>query len=143
MIFLPHGKSYLFLQNFEKALLEILMCSSLFCLSWKIYMCSYTIFGSPIKFDVLIKELCLLLENQRCSCYIQASWKICVFQKSLLKSRSWKKRTDILAKQFVCCFWIDAQIPSRQMQYQQINVVPVDRCSTSRLMQYQEIDTVD
>ena len=28
MIFLPPGKSYVFLRNFEKALLEILMCSS-------------------------------------------------------------------------------------------------------------------
>ena len=54
MIFLPLGKSYEFLQNFEKALLEILMCSSIFCLSWKIYMCSYTIFSSPRKFDVFL-----------------------------------------------------------------------------------------
>ena len=54
MIFLPPGKSYVFLQNFEKALLEIFMCSSTFCLSWKIYMCSDTIFGSPRRFDVFL-----------------------------------------------------------------------------------------
>ena len=54
MIFLSPGKSYVFLRNFEKALLEILMCSGIFCLSWKIYMCSCTIFGSPRKFDVFL-----------------------------------------------------------------------------------------
>ena len=49
--------SYLFLlyfENFEKALLENLMCSSTFCLSWKIYMCSCTIFGSPRKDGVFL-----------------------------------------------------------------------------------------
>ena len=48
------GKSYVFLQNFEKALLKIFMCSSTFCLFWKIDVCSYTIFGSPRKFDVFL-----------------------------------------------------------------------------------------
>ena len=38
----------------KKAFLEILMYSSTFCLSWKIYMCSCTIFGSPGKFDVFL-----------------------------------------------------------------------------------------
>ena len=56
--FFPFGKSCVFLWNFEKALLDILMCSSTFCLSWKIYMCFCTIFGSPGSY-----ELCLLLEN--------------------------------------------------------------------------------
>ena len=78
---LSPGKSYVFLQNFEKALLEtlicsygissswkivcvlaefekalmeVLMCSSTLCFSWKIVMCSYTIFGSPRKFDVFL-----------------------------------------------------------------------------------------
>ena len=35
-IFSPPRKSYVFLQNFKKALLKILMCSSTFYLSWKI-----------------------------------------------------------------------------------------------------------
>ena len=43
-----------FLQNFEKALLEILMWSSTFCLSWKIDMCSCTNFGSPRKDGVFL-----------------------------------------------------------------------------------------
>ena len=64
MVFLSSGKSYVFLRNFEKALLEILMCSSTFWFSWKIYMCSCTIFVFPgKKWCVLIKGLCLLLEN--------------------------------------------------------------------------------
>ena len=46
----PPGNLYVFLRNFEKAFLEILMCSSTLCLSWKISC-------------VLIKELCLLLKN--------------------------------------------------------------------------------
>ena len=51
----PAEKSYMFLWNFEKALLEeILTCSSTFCLSWKIYMCSCTKFGSSGKFDVFL-----------------------------------------------------------------------------------------
>ena len=49
-IFSPPRKSYVFLQNFKKALLEILLRSSTFCFSWK--MCSCNIFGSPGKFDV-------------------------------------------------------------------------------------------
>ena len=58
MVFFPPGKSYVFLQNFEKAILEILMCSSTFCPSWKFYMYHF------------------LLENLMCSYYIQVSWKI-------------------------------------------------------------------
>ena len=65
MIFLPPGKSYVFLRNFEKALLEILMCSSLFCLSWKIYMC--------------ILPFLVLLENLMCSYKRIVSGKLEVF----------------------------------------------------------------
>ena len=43
MVCFPPGKSYVFLQNFEKALLI-----------WKIYMCSYTIFGSLRKINVFL-----------------------------------------------------------------------------------------
>ena len=79
-----HGKFDLFLWYFLllenrmcscrilRKLLEILMCSNKFCLSWKTYMCSCNISGSPGK-CVLIKELCLLLENLRCFYYIQVS----------------------------------------------------------------------
>ena len=74
MIFLPPGKSHVFLQNFEKALLEILICSSIFCLSWKIYI------NVLIPFLVLLENLMSssgnlevfllyssLLENLMCS----------------------------------------------------------------------------
>ena len=61
------GNFYLFLWYFF--LLENRMCScgilrklswkfwcvlATFCLSWKIYMCSYATFGSPRKFDVFL-----------------------------------------------------------------------------------------
>ena len=72
-------KSCVFLQNFEKALLEILMCSSIFCLSWKIcvlvpflvllenLMCSYKrIMSSPGKFQVFLLHPSVL-ENLMCS----------------------------------------------------------------------------
>ena len=63
------------LQNFEKALLQILMCSYILPLLENLYMCSCNIFGSPGKLDVLvlIKELCLLLGNLRCSQGLLAS----------------------------------------------------------------------
>ena len=85
MLFFPPGKSYVYLQNFEKALLEILMCSSTFCLLENL-TCSY-------------KELCLLLENLRCSYYIPSLLETLMCSRNLLKNRSWKKRTDIIAKQ--------------------------------------------
>ena len=80
MIFLPPGKSFVFLRNFEKALLEILMCSSTFCSPGKfIYvlipflflledlMCSYKrIMSSPGKLEVLLLHPSLL-ENLMCS----------------------------------------------------------------------------
>ena len=68
MVFFPPGKSYVFLWNFKKALLEILMCSSTFCLSWKIYMSSYAIFGSPGKLDVCSYKIIMSF-----------SWKIHMF----------------------------------------------------------------
>ena len=37
------------LWNFEKALLEILMCFSTYCFSWKTYMCSCAIFDSLLE----------------------------------------------------------------------------------------------
>ena len=73
MVFFPPGKSYAFLRNFEKALLEISMCSSTFWLSWKMCswkMCSYTIFGSPKKFE----ELSFLLEHLKIWCVPEISF---------------------------------------------------------------------
>ena len=63
-----YGISFLlvFSWNFEKALLEILTCS-IFCLSWKIYLCSWTIFGSPGKFTCVLEQFLVLLENLMCS----------------------------------------------------------------------------
>ena len=87
----PPGKWYVFLRNCEKVLREILMCSRIFCLSWKIYMC-YVFWFSWKVWCVLIKELCLLLENLRCSYYIQVSCKIWrVLEISLKKSLLEKK----------------------------------------------------
>ena len=60
------------LQNFKKAHREILMCSSIFFLSWKIW----GVFLLHPSF----------LENLMCS------------RNLFKKSRFWKKRTDILAK---------------------------------------------
>ena len=54
MILSPPGKSYVFWQNFEKALQKIMMCSSTFHLSWKIYKYSCTLFGSHGKFDMFL-----------------------------------------------------------------------------------------
>ena len=65
-IFFPPGKSYVFLYNFQKVLLESFTC-------------------------VLVSFL-FLLENLMFSYYIQASWKIwCVLEISLKKSLFGKK----------------------------------------------------
>ena len=64
------GKSYLFLQNLEKALLENLFCSYGISFSWKI-ICVLTKFWtrSHGKFDLFLRYF-LLLENRMCSCRI-------------------------------------------------------------------------
>ena len=91
------GKSYdLFLQKF----LDILMCFSMFSLSWKIYMCSCTIFGFP---EILMlsdkRIICLLLENSYVFLLHPSLLENMMCSRNLFKkSHSWKKRTDILAK---------------------------------------------
>ena len=78
MTFLHPGKSYVFLWNFKKALLEILMCT--FSFSWKIYVFLYHFlvllenFMSSYKRSMSspIKSTCFLLhpsllENSMCS----------------------------------------------------------------------------
>ena len=74
---LSPGKSYMFLQNFENALLENLSCSSDISFPWKI-LCVITKFWtrSPWKFDLFLLYF-FLLENCMCSCGIlrKLSWK--------------------------------------------------------------------
>ena len=53
--FFPPRKSYVFLRNFEKALREILICSSTFCLSWKIWSLFKKV--APEKKYILAKQL--------------------------------------------------------------------------------------
>ena len=88
-----HGKFDLFLRYF--LLIENRMCSCriLRKLSWK-FWCVLVHFASPGKFIcVLIKELCLLLENLRCSYYIQVSWEIwCVLEIFFKNSLTEKNR---------------------------------------------------
>ena len=64
------GKSYLFLQNFENALLEKLICSYGISFSWKI-LCVLTKFltRSPGKFDLFLWYF-FFLEIRMCSCRI-------------------------------------------------------------------------
>ena len=85
------GKSYVFLQNFEKTLLENLICSYGISFSWKI-LCVLTKFWtrSPGNFDLFLWYF-LLLENRMCSCGIlrKLSWKfwcLLVHFASLLES---------------------------------------------------------
>ena len=87
MVFLSPGKSYVFLRNFEKAILEILMCSSTYCLSWKIYVFLYHFWFSWKKMVCFYKRVMSSPGKFMCSYYIQASWKIwCVLEISLKKS---------------------------------------------------------
>ena len=71
-------KSYMFLQNFEKALLKYLICSYGISFSWKI-LCVLTKFWtrSPGNFDLFLWYF-FLLENRTCTCGILRilSWKV-------------------------------------------------------------------
>ena len=102
---LSPGKSYVFLRNFEKAVLEVLMCSNRFCLSHKFIQFLYHFWFSWKKWCVFIKGLCLLLENAYVFLLQPSLLENLMCSRNLFKKRhSWKKRTDILAKQLVGCF---------------------------------------
>ena len=92
------GKSYLFLQNFEKALLENLICSYGNSFSWKI-LCVLTKFWtrSPGNFDLFLWNFeKALLEILMCSSTFCLSWKIYMCSYKRIMSSSEKLEVFLL-----------------------------------------------
>ena len=100
MVFLSPGKSYVFLRDFEKAILEILMYLVHIASPGK-FTCVLVPFLVLLekKWCVLIKGLCLLLENSYVFLLHPSLLENLMCSRNLFKKVTpGKKRTDILSK---------------------------------------------
>ena len=103
------GKSYLFLQNIENALLENLICSYGISFSSKILRVLTKFWTrSPVKFHLLFLLYFVLLENWMCSCRILRKlcwkfWCVLVFA-SLGKFTYVLEPFLVLLKKMVCSY---------------------------------------